>query len=321
MLLGDVRTTTTIIMENEKSEVAYDSHEQDLQRIDEIQTLSEQVLALVQGDDGSPKRTALTELPAQAHASSAQAVLNVQPPMRTESAPAQASASLMRASSGSYALKRQAAQEPNVQPLMMRAESAPVQLLNNHSRPRAYYSAPGTTQLVAAQLSSSSRAVAMAEDSSRFMQEDSGEYTEFDLEQPEGILVCAVKVESDAEEELLRRRIFDEAVQADVVESVVEAPPVEYDNRKLRKLSVYLLIACGALALLGLVIGLVVSVGLTKKNDVSEPFMSTLEAVRQRGFLRCGHPGQFYRIRYDPETGERVGFEVDLVSSLFVYLW
>ena len=192
MLLGDVRTTITIIMENEKSEVAYDSHEQDLQRIDEIQTLSEQVLALVQGDDGSPKRTALTELPAQAHASSAQAVLNVQPPMRTESAPAQASASLMRASSGSYALKRQAAQEPNVQPLMMRAESAPVQLLNNHSRPRAYYSAPGTTQLVAAQLSSSSRAVAMAEDSSRFMQEDSGEYTEFDLEQPEGMLVCVL---------------------------------------------------------------------------------------------------------------------------------
>ena len=271
-------------MENEKSEVAYDSHEQDLQRIDEIQTLSEQVLALVQGDDGSPKRTALTELPAQAHASSAQAalelnvkppmrtesspaqasasfvhtssdsdalrrqaaqelsvqplkrtesapaqllnnhsrpgayysapgtpkrtaltalpaqahassaqaVLNVQPPMRTESAPAQASASLMRASSGSYALKRQAAQEPNVQPLMMRAESAPAQLINNHSRPGAYYSAPGTTQLVAAQLSSSSRAVAMAEDSSRFMQEDSGEYTEFDLEQPEGMLVCVL---------------------------------------------------------------------------------------------------------------------------------
>jgi len=72
--------------------------------------------------------------------------------------------------------------------------------------------------------------------------------------------VCvAVKVESDAEEQILRCRIFDEAIEADVIESVAEAPLVEHDNRKLRKLSVYLLIAFVVLALLGLIVGLVVS--------------------------------------------------------------
>ena len=212
-------------------------------------------------------------------------------------APAQTSASLIPASSDSDALKGQAAQELNVQPLM-RAKSAPAQLLNNHSRPGAYYSAPRTTKLVAAQLLSSSRAVAMAEDLLPFMQEDSGASTEFNLEQSERILVCAAVTveESDTEKQLIRCRIFDEAIEADVVESVAEAPLVEHDNRKLRKLSVYLLIACGVLTLLGLVVGLVVNVGLTKKSDVSgedetpkttpsEPFMPTLEAVRQRGFL------------------------------------
>jgi hypothetical protein len=72
--------------------------------------------------------------------------------------------------------------------------------------------------------------------------------------------VCvAVKVESDAEEQILRCRIFDEAIEADVIESVAEAPLVEHDNRKLRKLSVHLLIAFVVLALLGLIVGLVVS--------------------------------------------------------------
>jgi hypothetical protein len=329
-------------MEDENSEVACDSHEQDLQRTDEIQTLSEEVLALVQDDDGPPKRTELKAVPAQAPASSTQAALalSVQPPMRTESAPVPALASLIHASSDSYALKTQSAQELDVQPLM-RAESAPAQLLNNLSRPGAYYSAPGATQLVAAQLSSSSKEAVIAENSSRFVQEDSEESRKFDsLEQSgpdtisvsEGTSVFAVKVEPDAEEQLFRRKIFEEALQVDVVESVAEAPLVENDNRKWRQLSVYLLVAFGVLTLLGLVVGLVVNVGLTKQNDVSgedetpkttppKPFLPTLEAIRQRGVLRCGHPGVSYHIRFEPETGERVGFEVDLVSSLFVYLW
>ena len=302
-------------MENEKSEAAYDSHEQDRQRTDEIQRLSEEVLNLVQGDDGPPPST---------HASSdslkmqEDKELNIQPPTRTESMPA------MRTSSDSYALKTQAAQELNVQP-PQRTESAPAQLLNNRARPGAYYAAPGTFKLVAAELSSSSRERVMEEDLSHCMQDDSGESTEFDLEQPErgtipaleGTLVSAVRVEAGAEEQRFRRKIFDEAIQADFVEVAAEPSPEEHDNRKWRKLSVYLLIACGVLALLGLVIGLR---GVSGEDETPpELFMPTLEAVRQRGVLRCGHPDVFYRIRYDPVTGERVGFEIDLVSSRFVY--
>ena len=313
-------------MENEKSE-AYDSHEQELQRTYEIQTLSEEVLNLVQGDDGPPPST---------HASSdslkmqEDKELNIQPPTRTESMP------VMGISSDSYALKTQAAQELIVQPPQRRG-SASAQLLNNHARPGAYYAAPGT-------LSSASRELVTAEYSPRFMQGESGVTTEDCLgssgqgttsASSEGTLVSAVRVEAGAEEQRFRRRMFDEAIKATSVELVAESPQEEHDNRKWRKLSVYLLIACGVLALLGLIIGLRPSVGSTKKNDASgedetppqlfipttpsELFVSTLEAVRQRGVLRCGHPDVFYHIRYDPVTGERVGFEIDLVSSLFMY--
>ena len=272
-------------MENEKNESAYDSHEQELQQTDEIQRHSTEVLTLVQGDDDPPNSKELKSEPARAPASSK--------------------------SGSSDSLKIQEDQELNVQP-PTRTKSAPEQVLQNRARPGAYYAAPGTTQLVAA-----------AE--------------EADLEEPgrdtisvsEGILVSAVKVEAGAEEQRFRRMIFEEALQVDVVESVAEAPLEKHDNRKWRKLSVYLLVACGVLAILGL------SVGLTRNNDGSgedgtptatptepiappEPFIPTLEAIRQRGVLRCGGLDTFYYVRYDPVTNEKVGFDIDLVSSLFI---
>ena len=269
-----------------KNEAAYDSHEQELQQTDEMQRLSEEVLALVRDDD---------------------------PPIAPTSA--------ARASSDSYALKIQAAQGlKNAQP-PQRAESAPAQLLNERAQAGANYTAPGNAQLVTAELSSY----------------DSGEVSEVDLEESvrdtilspsEGVLVYAVKVEVDAEEERLRRQIFEEALQVTEVELVAEAPLEEHGNRKW-KLSVYLL--CGVLALLGLIIiGLFVDVGFNRKRTpetplpepfIPTPFIPTLEAVRQRGVLRCGSPDIFFYIQSDPVTGKRVGFEVDLVSSLFLCLW
>ena len=360
-------------MKNEKSGAAYDAHEQELQETDEMQRLSEEVLSLMQGDSGlsPPMRTeslsaqalalkmqkdqeALNvqplrrteSLPAEALASSMHASpdsyalkiqeeqegLNVQPPARTELVPAEPPDFLVRASSDSDAAKIQAAEALDVQPLR-RTESAPAHLFNDHARPGAYYVASGTTELVAAELSSSRRGEVGAEDLSHFTVDDDAEISDDaaaseggTIQLSEGISVVAVKVEAGAEEQRVRRKIFDEAIRADVLELVVEVPL----NRKLRKSSVYLLVACGALALLGLVLGL--SVGLANKNNDSGedgtskttppgPFMPTLEAVRQRGVLRCGHLDVFFHIRFDPVTHERVGFEVDLVSSLFLCLW
>ena len=419
--------------ENDKSEAAYDSYEQELQQTDEIHWLSEQVLSLVQDDCGPPHNMRTESMPLPAPASSMHATsdaayalkiqadqeaMDVQLPRRTESMPSQFPASsmhatsdatcalkiqadqeamnvqlprrtesmplkaftesssmdshassnydalnassdtdalktqedqealtttesaaaerppLMHASSDSCAVKIQAAQGLNVPP-PRRAESAP-QLFNNHARPGAYFAAPGMTELVGTESWNSRREVADVEEESGSMLADDAEVSKTETSQEdtmslsEEVSVFAVIVEDGAEEQRVRRRIFDEAVQAEVVEPIEKPSLDEHGNGKWRKSSVRLLVACGILVLMGVVIGL--SLGLTKKSDGDgedgtlktnppEPFMPTLEVIRQRGVLRCGHSDVLHHIRYNPVTNERVGFEIDLVSSVFICFW
>lgn len=131
------------------------------------------------------------------------------------------------------------------------------------------------------------------------------------------LTVVAVRVDPGEAEQLAIRRILDEAVQADVVAQ--ESPVKWWSNKKRRTI-----VVAAFLLVIGLVVGLSVTLaqnaaGNTGENHVGPsqeqpPFQPTLQTVRERGVLRCGSPDVFYHINVDPETGERVGFEIDMVS-------
>lgn len=153
--------------------------------------------------------------------------------------------------------------------------------------------------------------------------------------------VVAVRVNPDEAEQRARRKILDEAIRADVVSQ--ECPLDKTNHRSRTMLSIKCLVTVGVafLAILGLVVGL--SVNLTHNNPgktskdgseeghpssslppgPSEPALPsllskpTLQTVRDRGLIRCGLPDVFHHIKFDPDTEERVGFEIDMVSLVF----
>lgn len=144
--------------------------------------------------------------------------------------------------------------------------------------------------------------------------------------------VVATRVTPEDEEERVLRRVLSQAVQADVV---VQAGPPEKDPTEISKRTLkrnWVLILGGAfLVTIALVVGLYVGLtqnnaGGTTSNDelgdedpsssspqAAPAFKPTLQAVRERGMLRCGLPDVHFLIDFD-ENGDRVGLEVDLVS-------
>lgn len=144
--------------------------------------------------------------------------------------------------------------------------------------------------------------------------------------------VVATRVTPEDEEERVLRRVLSQAVQADVVVPVgpPEKEPIEI-SKWISKRKWALGVGVAFLVIIVLAVGLVV--GLTQHNaentssnaelDDEDPsssspqaapsFKPTLEAVRERGVIRCGLPDVHFLINFD-ENGERVGLEVDLVS-------
>lgn len=142
-------------------------------------------------------------------------------------------------------------------------------------------------------------------------------------------LSIAVMVSPEEEEERVLQRVLDQAVRADVIVPTGHPPEEASPTLKQMKNKKCLLIV-GALLILGLAVGL--GVGLTQNTTGSSSNIMagdgensstpqdetpvtktpTLQAVRERGVLRCGLPDVFYLINYNAD-GERVGFEIDLV--------
>lgn len=139
--------------------------------------------------------------------------------------------------------------------------------------------------------------------------------------------VVAVRISPEEEEERVRQRVISQAVQADVVGEEHPSEETEQPSSKGASNRKWILsVGVAFLVIFGLVVGL--AVGLTQNkgstnnsadkdegpSTLSTPaFKSTLQAVRERDVLRCGSPDAFYVINFN-EEGERIGFEVDLVS-------
>lgn len=137
------------------------------------------------------------------------------------------------------------------------------------------------------------------------------------------VSVVAVRVSPEDEERRVMQRVISQAVRADEVVPE-EAAQTSQQTAKNKNKSLWLM-GAAFLAILGLLIGL--AVGLTwdkggssgedskatEEEDEKPTFKPTLQMIRERGVLRCGLPDAFYLINYD-DNGERVGFEVDLVS-------
>lgn len=137
--------------------------------------------------------------------------------------------------------------------------------------------------------------------------------------------VVATRVAPEEEEERVLARVLSQTVQADVI---VPARPPEQNpteiSKQTSKRKWALIVGAAFLVIVALVVGLVV--GLTQNNagsttgeqawaspQAAPSFKPTLQAVRERGVLRCGLPNVFYLINYN-ENGERVGLEIDIVS-------
>lgn len=132
------------------------------------------------------------------------------------------------------------------------------------------------------------------------------------------LISSAVRVTPGEEEDRVLRMILDQVVRADVI-IPPESPPEEAAQTSKRTLNRKRLLIVGAIVILGLIVG-VVGWMLHKGGRIRSSLphatpvhTSTLRAVQERGVIRCGVPDVFFFKDYD-DNGERVGFEIDLVS-------